>query len=148
MSLTMKVERDGSWPKFDWDAAAGLWAEEAAPLGRQMLRAHAPFRTGAFRESIDDREAKGPGSRSVVFYSQSPIARFILDGTGPHQIAARNARALRWLGPGGLGAPRFAKRVNHPGTRPNPFPERAMPLIGQAVSRMFAEAVRKSLEMS
>jgi hypothetical protein len=141
----MKVERDGSFPKFDWEAASALWAEEAAPLGRQILRAHAPFKTGAFRESIDERQATGPGSRSVVFYSQSPITRYILDGTAPHVIQARNARALRWLGPGGLGAPRFAKRVNHPGTKPNPFPGRAMPLIGVAVSRMFAEAVKRSL---
>ena len=148
MSLTMNVERDGSFPKFDWEGASAMWAEEAAPLGRQVLRAHAPFKTGAFRESIEEREATAPGSRSVVFYSQSPIARFILEGTSPHVIQARNARALRWLGPGGLGAPRYAKRVNHPGTKPNPFPERAMPLIGQAVSRIFAEAVRKSLEMA
>lgn len=64
-------------------------------------------------------------------------AAYLEFGTRPHLIVPRRARALRWAASpqgrrlsgrprsaaqrGGLGGVRFARRVRHPGTRPQPF---------------------------
>lgn len=147
MTMTMTVDRSGTWPQFDWEAAAGLWAEKAAPLGQSMLRAHAPFRTGALRASIDEQTVVSPGLATIMFYSQIDYMKYVLGGTVAHTITARNARALRWIANSGHGPTRFARFVRHPGTKPNDFPEAAIGLIGPAVSQMFADSVKESLEL-
>jgi len=79
------------------------------------------------------------------FWAASPMASFIIEGTPPHIIRARNARALmipvQRAGGGrgfsgsifGLNGSRsrsqqvaFFAQVQHPGTRPNDFRPRAM----------------------
>jgi hypothetical protein len=56
----------------------------------------------------------------------------IYSGTPAHVIEPRAAKALRWRGPGSAehgtesGEYVFAKRVHHPGTRPNRFVDRAL----------------------
>lgn len=149
MSLTMTVSREGRSPfgRFNWTEAARIWGAEAAPLGQRMLRSRAPFRTGQLRGDIRYRQEASPGARMIVYYATVPQARFVIQGTRPHQIVPRNAKALRWLGPGGLGGARFARRVNHPGTKPNPFPEKAIRPIGNAISVMFARAVKESMAL-
>jgi hypothetical protein len=145
----MTVSRPAASPfaRFNWQEASRVWGDEAAPLGQSMLRSHAPFRTGALRQDIRYRQETTPGLHLIVFYATVPQAKWVIDGTRPHPIVARNAKVLRWLGPGGLGGARFAKSVNHPGTKPNPFPEKAIKPIGQAISAMFARAVEESMHL-
>ena len=149
MSLTMTVSRPAASPfaRFNWQGAARAWGAEAAPLGQSMLRSHAPFRTGQLRQDIRYRQETTPGLHLIVYYATVPQAAWVIKGTRPHQILPRNAKALRWLGPGGLGGARFARAVNHPGTKPNPFPERAIKPIGTAISLMFARAVEESMRL-
>ena len=148
MSMTMTVDRDGipPWSRFNWEEAAAAWAEDVTPLAGMALRGRAPFRTGAFRQSIDDRAQVEPGVATVMFYSQVPYAKWIIGGTRAHPIAAVNAKALRWLGPGGIGA-NYAKRVQHPGTKANEFAEVALLPIGPLLSRMFADAVKEAMKI-
>jgi len=50
-------------------------------------------------------------------------AVFLHEGTRPHRIEPKRRRLLRWaapLGGGGKGFA-FARHVNHPGTKPDPF---------------------------
>jgi hypothetical protein len=103
------------------------------------------------RDSITYRTVKEGGSFiRLVVSIDAPHAGFVIGGTRPHLIRpsharsqtharraakARNAKARRGgktratLGPvlafvvGGRA--RYARVVHHPGTRPNPFPERA-----------------------
>ncbi|WP_329173335.1 hypothetical protein [Streptomyces sp. NBC_01477] len=49
--------------------------------------------------------------------------RYVLDGTRPHVIRPRRARALRFQSGGSTV---FAKVVYHPGTRPNNFLARSL----------------------
>jgi len=104
-------------------------------------------RTGKLRQDITFREERAPGSYMIVFYSTLAYARFVLGGTAPHVITARNARALRWVANSGHGPVRFARSVNHPGTKPDPFPERAMPKIGPALGELFARACKEAAEL-
>lgn len=149
MSITMTIDREGVSPfgKFRWEDAAGIWAREAAPLGRSMLRAQAPFFTGALRESISVREEPSAASYLILFWTQVPYAKYVLGGTRAHTIAAKNAQALRWMANRGHGPAMFAKRVNHPGTKANPFPERAMARIGPAIAEGFARACKEATEL-
>ena len=144
----MTVDREGRFPEFNWEATAGLWARKCAPLGQQVLRARAPFRTGAFRESIHDRAEITPGLAQVMFFSTLPYAGFITKGTGAHDIMPRNVGGvLRWLANSGHGPAQFATKVHHPGTKPNDFAETAMMAIGPAVAMLFADAVRESMAL-
>lgn len=55
--------------------------------------------------------------------SDLEYARFVNDGTAPHQIRPTRARALRFRVGGRIV---FARVVNHPGTRARPFLDRAL----------------------
>lgn len=56
----------------------------------------------------------------------------IYSGTEPHDIRPKTAKALRFRGSGSAEAGTesgeyvFAKKVHHPGTKPNRFPDRAL----------------------
>ncbi|MBT2490649.1 hypothetical protein J7E96_19440 [Streptomyces sp. ISL-96] len=66
---------------------------------------------------------QGPKGLQGVVTCDHPAVRFVLDGTRPHVIRPRRAKALRFdMG----GRMVFAKKVNHPGTRANNFLEAAL----------------------
>ena len=50
-------------------------------------------------------------------------SKFVIPGTRAHVITPRHAKALRFVVGGKVV---FTQRVNHPGTKPNPFPEKAI----------------------
>lgn len=61
--------------------------------------------------------------------SDVEYAPYVNDGTRPHVIRPKNAQVLRFRA-GGRTV--FAKVVQHPGTRPNPFLDRALREVSQA----------------
>jgi len=126
-------------------------AQEARPLVRvlgkkyvEYAREEAPKRSGRFSESISFQEFADSQSFGFAGLSAKPIGHYIILGTKPHKIAPRRANALYffwtkvgmftvvpkgggfkthmaggklWIGKG---------FVQHPGTKPNPFPARAL----------------------
>ena len=62
----------------------------------------------------------GNGAPMVLVGSDSPIALLHHEGTRPHVIIPRTAKMLRFYPTGGNGFI-YAKKVNHPGTKPNRF---------------------------
>ena len=144
MSISMTVSGADRSIRFDWAAASRAWAESVAPTAEAVMKARAPFRTGALRQGISSRVESAPESTSVVIYGTASYLPFILGGTQPHVITARNARALRWTGRGGIGVS-FAQRVNHPGTKANPFPEEAMAVVTPAIMSRFSEAMQEAV---
>jgi hypothetical protein len=145
VSISVSVSGANRSLRFDWTAASRAWAEEVTPAARSMMRAHAPFRTGFLRQHTEARTEASPGRIWVVLYTTAPYAPFILGGTRAHVIEARNARALRWVEHSGHGAVRFARRVQHPGTKPDNFPERAMKTVTPMILDRFAEAVKEAV---
>lgn len=143
MSMTMTVSGADRSLRFDWEAASSAWAGEVAPAARSMMRAHAPFRTGKMRSGIEAREEPSAGRMWVVIYSTAPYTPFVIGGTRPHQITATNARALRWMGRGGMGV-NYAKSVQHPGTKPNDFPQTAMAAMTPMILSRFVDAVKEA----
>lgn len=97
-------------------------------------------RTGRLRAGISSRLTSRTSARVT---SSAKHSHYVEDGTRPHVIRPRRKKALRFVQNGVV---RFAKQVNHPGTKPRPFMkqarDRAEPLFDrlcrEAVERMFS----------
>jgi hypothetical protein len=80
---------------------------------------------GSMGQYIDWKVTEGPRGLQGVIVCDHPAVRFVLDGTRPHLIRPRRAKALRFEVDGSVV---FSRLVRHPGTRPNPFLQRALRL--------------------
>ena len=95
-------------------------------MGAQLLRyvkTEAPKNTGQSAEKI--RSESFVSGLTVGFRIVLPevYSNFVIPGTRAHPIFPRNAKVLRFVVNGKVV---FARSVSHPGTKPNPFPERAL----------------------
>jgi hypothetical protein len=90
-------------------------------LGRRIVtnaRRRVPVRTGALRDSIGSSVSSNASAVRLEVFATAAHARFVHDGTRPHVIRPRRARALRFeMG----GRAVFAAHVQHPGTKAAPF---------------------------
>jgi hypothetical protein len=93
------------------------------------LKARTPVRTGKLRASTryqikgtaeDMRMEVRQGARTAGGVLYRP---FVTEGTRPHEIRPVNARALRIVIGGDVV---FASRVQHPGTKANPYHRRTL----------------------
>jgi hypothetical protein len=114
----------------------------------EIAKEEAPSRTGKFRQTIRYHVfAKNTGGKNAevgfTTSSKQPLGKFIIEGTRPHRIYARKAKALYFFfgkvgmytvvpKSGGFGTHISGGKlwigkgyVDHPGTRPNPYVERA-----------------------
>lgn len=133
-----------------------VWTE-----GREMtkaLRKHAPKSSGVFARGIIYVLQEGAQATTLSILSTGRHAfllPFIVHGTRPHQIprggsAAQLAKGypLRFYwekGPKGPGIYYFWS-VNHPGTKPNPFIDRALaerqPIMAANVQKMATKLTK------
>lgn len=90
----------------------------------------APVDTGRLRASIrvERRSFLGLRSRWTIG-SDVEYAPMVNDGTRPHLIRPKNAKALRFRVDGKVV---YAKVVRHPGTRARPFLDRALREVAAA----------------
>jgi hypothetical protein len=92
----------------------------------------APTRSGALRKSI---YADIRGDKATI-RARAPYAGFVISGTPPHIIRAKDG-ALRFeIG----GRVVFARSVNHPGTKPNDFFSRALAAEQRRIEDEMTEA--------
>ena len=77
--------------------------------------------TGALYQSLFNRPIAG-GRQVGHDTRRAPHAKFVIQGTRPHTIRPKNKKALRWVDGNGF---RFAKFVNHPGYRGDPYMDAA-----------------------
>lgn len=147
--MRMSMSRTGGDPfrSFAWRRAAAAWADETAVIVRGALKNAAPVGRGAdagrLRDSIRYRRHTGADSIVLEFTAHTPYASYVIDGTRPHVIRARTARYLHWVDAGGRD--RFAKQVNHPGTKPDRFPERTIGPLLPGIQRRYAQIVTDRL---
>lgn len=145
MRVTVSKPRRGLLGPYRFKTIAAAWAAEVAPLVQRELKARAPVAKengGKLRDSIRHKQVNTAGGVTLTFHTAVPYARYVLDGTRPHEIRPRTARALHWKDAGG---DHFAQLVNHPGTRANRFPERAikplLPVIQGRFKQISVEAL-------
>lgn len=109
---------------------------QSANYIRNEMLALVPVRTGVLRNSIhiqveSDRVTIGPNLH------QAPYGGYVEFGTRPHVIRATRAKALKFsIG----GTTVFAKKVNHPGTKPHPYVMPAFRHWVDSLGTMAAEA--------
>lgn len=97
-------------------------------------------KTGRLRASLYNRNI--PGGREVGNDPQAaPHAVFVHWGTRPHEIRPKNKRALRWASGGAFV---FARKVNHPGYRGDPY----MISAADEAVRQFASIVDAAFKES
>jgi hypothetical protein len=131
----------------------------------KMVQAEAPSKTGEFRSGIVSETVNTPQGVTIRLLAPDPLGTFIVMGTKPHKIAARNAKALRFywtkigmdtiVPKGGLGFTGVWKGkffigkgyVNHPGTKPNDFVGRGWrvsePELGSILNSVSGSWVKK-----
>lgn len=141
--------------QFRWTVAAVKWADKVGPMARTRLKEEAPVSTesqwnqhaGRLRDSIRYERKTDVGSEiELKWTAHVPYAGYVVGGTRPHEIKATAARTLRWMWFGHApGAVAFAKKVHHPGTRPNPFNLRAMQDILPDMQELFTEIMREAM---
>lgn len=92
----------------------------------------APWRTGKLAGSIVKDVYEGEASVAAL----APYAMYVVMGTAPHEIRPVNASVLAFEVGGGMV---FTRLVRHPGTRPNPFMQRAADEARGKIEETFAE---------
>jgi hypothetical protein len=111
------MEREGKQKLREFSRATQSRAKVLSPVDKGRMRASIKIVYSGGLGGVGNLRSKiGP----TVDY-----AVMVEDGTRPHIIRPRNKRALRFR-PGGSGRYVFAKFVRHPGTRPQPFMDRAL----------------------
>ncbi len=93
----------------------------------------APWRTGKLAGSI----LKQVGDNEACIQALAPYAVFVVNGTAPHLIRPVNASCLAFEARSGEFV--FTRLVQHPGTKPNPFMQRAAEDARSKADEVFAE---------
>jgi hypothetical protein len=118
--------------------------EKAAPEAQKHVRDHAQFthRTGTALARTKARAIRLKRGGKIIVSNAARHAKFLEHGTRPHVIRARRARYLRffWRKVGRLV---FFKSVNHPGTRPYKFLERATHHVGDRVRLRLSRGMQR-----
>ena len=94
----------------------------------------APWKTGKLARSIIiDYDEKGEAKIQAL----APYAKFVVEGTRPHKIHPVSANVLVFKAKSGDLV--FTKLVRHPGTKPNPFLQRAVDKAREQIDDIWAE---------
>jgi hypothetical protein len=107
-----------------WNGPLGHSVNRLALETEWRARQYANVRSGALKASI--RTERGVWHKGIRFHTGSdvPYALYVEEGTRPHEIRAKNAPFLVFFWPK-VGRVVHFKRVQHPGTRPYKFLQRA-----------------------
>ena len=96
-----------------------------------------PYKTGQLQQTFFSRI-----TGLTAFWGPTVnYAAAVEFGTAPHVIYPKNAKALYWNG-----AKHPVKKVNHPGSAPNPYMERIITQATEPVNALFVEAVNVILK--
>lgn len=109
--------------------------DEAGKFAVDYVGAHPTFkpRTGNLQRKTDFKAVRASGGRILKVRNSAKYAAAIDSGSRPHVIAARRSKVLRFVGRDGHLV--FARRVNHPGTKPYKFLYRASNAAGRILEQ-------------
>jgi hypothetical protein len=143
MSLKIEFKSDdvGILKRFSFIRATSKWADAVGPEILSNIRREAPHRTGRLKDSLTYRKRLGLTGVALEFGSNVPYAGYVEEGTPPHIIQPRNASVLRFTMRGGETV--YARSVNHPGTRANPYARRAVEQMLPFLELAFQEIIEE-----
>lgn len=148
MTTTVKITGKQGISNLAVPRAISAWESEVGPALLAEIRRRAPVSPtengGRLRDSIKMSRRSTGGGVEARFTSSAPYAKFVEEGTGPHRIEAKQALALHWVS---KGQSMFARSVNHPGTKANPFVHAAitalMPMMTQKLRQHTEEEFKQ-----
>lgn len=100
------------------------------------IKQETPVKTGNLRRQ---NRLLRVTATSAVFTNDASYAKAVHDGARAHDIVPRNRKALRWRGRDGQ--MHFARRVRHPGNKPNRFMTRGLQRAGAEGGRKIVDGV-------
>jgi HK97 gp10 family phage protein len=135
------VEVEVSTRGLDFEAVAKTLDEETKQLLIKRLAEvayyeafyNAPWKTGKLARSIVIELEEGEAKLQAL----APYARFVVEGTRPHEIHPAGASVLVFKAASGDLV--FTRLVRHPGTKPNPFLQRAVDKAREQIDDIWAE---------
>ena len=92
----------------------------------------APRQTGNLKDAIQWKMGTTSGQVFANTF-KAKYAYWVIDGTRPHIITPKNKKALYWKG-----AEHPWALVHHPGTKPNPFFDKAVPQIERDIENRIS----------
>jgi hypothetical protein len=122
------------------EAILPAYTMKAADFAFNRMYKNAPWRTGFLAQSI----RKEVSETSARVYPSADYAKIVEKGSGAHVILPANSSVLAF-GTGMLGGVVFCKRVNHPGTKPNPFVATTATEVRDNAERLFLEAYQENI---
>lgn len=106
---------------------------------KQDMESRAPVDTGKLRQSISIQV----DSKRVIIGPHTDYAGYVEFGTKPHVIRAKNKKSLMFIA-GGKKV--FVKKVNHPGTKAQPYVRPAFEDWVDSLGALAAEANVREIE--
>lgn len=103
-----------------------------APVNKQGMG-------GNLRQSVKSRMTSRISGAVDV---NAKYAIFVEEGTAPHDIRPKNKKGLANIRTGQF----FGKLVHHPGTKANPFLQRAMDIVTPRIKDLFQQAIDNALK--
>jgi HK97 gp10 family phage protein len=101
----------------------------------------APWKTGKLARSIViDFDEEGEAKIQAL----APYAKFVVEGTRPHKIYPVSSSVLVFKAKSGDLV--FTKLVRHPGTKPNPFLQRAVDKAKEQINDIWNELFEDLIE--
>src|SRR3989304_4289888 len=128
---TRGLEFDEVASKFSKELRQKL-IEKLADVAYASAFFGAPWKTGKLAGSI----VKDMGDGEASIQALAPYAMYVVEGTAPHEIRPVNASVLAFQIGGRMV---FTPLVRHPGTKPNPFMQRAVEDVRSKAEETFAE---------
>lgn len=116
----------------------------AVAYGADEAKRLAPYKTGKLYDSIDGRMVPGGTALHVGFVEAlADHAIFVEESTQPHVIEAKNAPALRFRARDGSWV--STGKVNHPGTKAQPFMAPAEAVVESTLKSRTQDAVNAAI---
>ncbi|MBT8160991.1 MULTISPECIES: HK97 gp10 family phage protein [Arthrobacter] len=128
---------------FNWATRAAGWADHIGPIMRAELMKQAPKQSERLAKSIRYQRSLLADGLKVKWTANTPYAKYVVEGTKPHDIVPKAARALHIMDAHGEAG--FAAFAHHPGSKPNDFPKRAADALGSRIALTFRAAVTEGL---
>lgn len=138
------------FPEWSMPSFTTAWRKRVAPAVLEALRREAPVykyddpelsrgqKKGDLRASIKLDAVHGS---EMEFTADVPYAKYVISGTGPHPIEAKESGPLlHWVRSGN---DNYRRRVWHRGTAANDFPRRALDSVEPLIGRTLVETVRE-----
>ena len=123
-----------SFPDFKkWIKAINMLTVETGTAIQETAIKNAPRKTGVYLNSINY-----DGDKTIT--ANASYSADIEYGTNAHEIKPVNAQALHFKQ---NGKDVFYKKVNHPGTKPNPVMRMAARTVQKQIPELWQNAQRK-----